>query len=267
MANHKYRNKKWLEEKYLIEQLSQSKISKLCKVSHSTIQYWLNKNNIRLRSIGEIAHLRLANHCNLSQEAIEWIDGELLGDGCLTTTAKNKKSESKYCSVLFRYSSKHKEYIDYISNTLNSFGIKQSGNIIKMVDKKTNSIHYKYNSKSYVELIPIYKKWYLSGKKKVPKDIELTPIVLKQWYIGDGSIIQRKKRNIMPYIILCTMGFLAENVIELAKQLTKLGFKASRFSDNTIYISAYSVKDFLEYIGLCPVDCYQYKWLLKEGVL
>ena len=33
--------------------------------------------------ISKTIHLQRANHCFLSKEAKEWIDGELLGDGCL----------------------------------------------------------------------------------------------------------------------------------------------------------------------------------------
>jgi len=57
--------------------------------------------------ISKTIHLQRANHCFLSKEAKEWIDGELLGDGCL-------QSQRRY-SANFHYSSKYPEYIQYIS--------------------------------------------------------------------------------------------------------------------------------------------------------
>ncbi|GAJ16965.1 unnamed protein product, partial [marine sediment metagenome] len=41
------------------------------------------------------------------------------------------------------------------------------------------------------------------------------------------------------------------------------GFQCTRESDNKIHISTKSTKDFLNYIGPCPVKCYEYKWKVK----
>jgi len=112
-----YQNKEWLEKKYLEEKLSQKTIGKLCGRSQSNIRKWLHKLCIPSRSNSEANHLRQSNHCNLSLKSINWLNGELLGDGHL-------RSLSKY-SAKFTYSSKYKEYIQYISKTLKSFGITQ----------------------------------------------------------------------------------------------------------------------------------------------
>lgn len=193
---------------------------------------------------------RKTNHCKLNQKAIEFIDGELLGDGCLYLC--------RY-SAGFVYSLKYEEHTNYISNILNSFGIKQSGKIRKYKDKRYNNITYNYNSKSYAELLPLRQKWYPNSKKIIPKDIKLTSLTCKQWYIDDGSLIIVKNKN--PYIRFSTCGFPISDVKWLVKQLNKLGFKATRRpSDNTIRISTISTQNFLDYIGHCPVKCYQYKW-------
>ena len=86
------------------------------------------------RNMSEAFHSARGNHCKLSQEAIEWISGELLGDGCL-------QSQSKY-SALFSYTSKYWEYINYVADTLKSFGIEQIGKI------------YKYRTNGNVTLFP-----------------------------------------------------------------------------------------------------------------
>lgn len=254
----KYQNKEWLHNKYWDEELSQEQIGRLCETTRDTIRYWIKKFNISQRSLNESVHLARVNHCKLSLKATEWINGELLGDGSLTTTSKEDNLPSENLSALFRYSSKHKEYINYISSTLKSFGIKQSGRIIKQYNRKQENYCYKYNSHSYKELMFIYRKWYPKGKKVIPKDLELNSLTLRQHYIGDGSLIHQNKNK---RIILCTCGFSIFNVNRLVKQLNNLGFKAMRQpSLNTIHISTYSVKNFLNYIGECPVNCYQYKW-------
>jgi len=164
-----------------------------------------------------------------------------------------------FYSADIQYSSKYLEYINYVSYTLNSFGIKQAGKITKYHYKNTDSYDYKYASCAYIELLPIYKKWYPNCKKIFPKGIKLTPITLRQHYIGDGSL--RNEKRVKPSIMLYTCGFLISDVERLIKQLIKLGFKTTRRpSKNIISISSHSTKDFLNYIGRCPVECYQYKW-------
>jgi len=244
-----YKNKEWLEKKYIKEELSSHQIAKLCGIS-GTI-YWLHKLNIPIRSGSESTHLRRANHCNLSQEAIEWLNGELLGDGCLL-------SQSIY-SAEFKYGSKYLEYAQYVSDTLKFFGVKQSGKIRKCCNKKLGNYSYHYQSCSYVELLSIRKKWYPEGKKIVPKDIKLTSLTCRQWVIGDGSLMKSKAGS--PYIKLATCGFIISDVKWLIKQLKNLNFKVTRWpSCNTISISIYSTKDFLDYIGKSPVECYSYKF-------
>lgn len=250
-----YKDKNWLYNKYSDNKLSIHQIEKLCNCDYKTIWYWLQKFNILRRSIGEGLHLRQNNHCNLSNEARQWIDGELLGDACL-------HSYSKY-SALFTYGSKYLEYTQYISDTLNSFGIKQAGKINKIYHKEIGHFGerytYNYASCAYEELLSIRKRWYLNKKKIIPKDLKLCPILLRQEFIGDGYLCHRKNRR--PRIQLSTDGFSILDVEWLVEQLNKLGFKSTRrSSNNTIGISAYSTKDFLNYIGKCPVKCYQYKF-------
>jgi len=192
--------------------------------------------------------MKKANHCQLSQEAKEWIDGELLGDGSVL-------SYTSY-SAEINYTSKYFEYIKYVSDTLLSFGIAQAGKIYKRYYKQSNIPNYQYKSCRYVELLPIRNKWYSNGKKIVPRDIKLTPLTCRQWYIGDGYLTKD-----YPAIYLCTYGFSVADVEWLVKQLRDLELKTTREpGNNAVYISAHSTQDFLAYIGKCPVECYQYKW-------
>ena len=98
-----YEDKEWLREKYLGEKLNIYQIANLCKVDKNRIWRKLIKFNIPRRSYSEAHHLRRKNNCVLSSEAIEWINGEMLGDGNL-----NSRS---ICSARFSYGSKYLEYI------------------------------------------------------------------------------------------------------------------------------------------------------------
>ena len=246
-----YKDRDWLYVNYRIKKLSPRQIGEIIEVNHNTIWLWLYKFNFSIRSNAEARHLTKGNHCQLSQEAKEWLDGELLGDGGIY-------SQSSY-SARIGYGSKYLEYIEYVSDILTSFGIKQAGKISKKYHKDMNCYTYKYTSLDYEEFLPIRKRWYPEGKKIVPRDIELTPLTCRQWYIGDGCLEHQKKGR--SYITLSTNAFPVADVGWLTNELIKLGFKTKKqLSNNTIHVSTHSTKDFLDYIGKCPIDCYQYKW-------
>jgi len=252
-ANKTYANKNWLQNKYVNQKLSSYQISKLCNLSPRNIYQWLLKFNIPMRSMNEARHLGQQNHCNLTDKARQFIDGELLGDGCL-------QSNNSY-SAYFEYGSKYIEYANFIADILKSYRIELNGKGIyyrKQIRNGKECEMFVLNSRCYPELLPIKKRWYPKGKKIVPRDIKLTPLVCRQWYIGDGCLIRPK--NSKPSINLATYSFPINDVLFLIKKLKRIGIKATRFGNNVIHISVYSVKDFLNYIGKCPVECYQYKW-------
>jgi len=241
-------NRDWLYNKYWNEKLTMEEIGKLCNCSKQCIWRRLKRFNIQVRSSPEAR----INHCNLSEEAINWINGELLGDGNLNS--------QNHPSTRFGYASKYREYAQYVLDTLKSFGIK-GGKIREqhITDRNMDCYVYKYNSLSYIELSSIRKRWYPEGKKIVPKDLKLTPLTCRQWYIGDGSLYHNEDQR--PDLYLATCGFLVKDVEWLMEQLIKLGFKATRRpSNNTIHVSTHSTKQFLDYIGNSPVKCYQYKF-------
>ena len=247
-----YRDKEWLAKKYIDEQLSIPQISDLCKSGLRTIHKYLVRYNIPRRSPAESVHLKKGNHCKLNKNDINWIQGELLGDGYLS-------SRCNY-SACVGYSSKYSEYIDYISNKLKGFGVKQSGKILKRVGG-FKSFVYKYTSLNYEELYSLYKSWYPEGKKIVPRNIELSPVTIRQWFIGDGCLLKAKS---YPQIVFCTESFPTCDVEFLISKLGEIGIESTRWlSSNRLHINSRSLADFFSYIGSCPVECYKYKWRTK----
>ncbi|GAI49993.1 unnamed protein product, partial [marine sediment metagenome] len=127
------------------------------------------------------------NHVSLSEEALEFLNGELLGDGHL----------QEYSFVAkYSHTSKHRQYLEWLRDKLLLFGINPSGEILgysynTFKDKRYKDTIYtsfRYYSKSYLELKELKKIWYPSPEsvKRVPLDIELAPTTLRQWYMGDG---------------------------------------------------------------------------------
>ena len=139
-------SKETLKELYCDKEFSTPQIAESLNVGKSTVCFLLKKYNISPRSRGDGIFLRLKNNCKLDDKAKEFINGELLGDACLES--RNNRS------ARFQYGSKYEEYIRYLSDTLSSFGIKQSGNI--RYRQNRSFISFSYSSKSYVELFDIY---------------------------------------------------------------------------------------------------------------
>lgn len=88
--------------------------------------------------------------------------------------------------------------------------------------------------------------------------MELSPTICRHWYIGDGSISNKKSL----VLTLFTNCFTPEEVDFLVRKLSK--FKARRNialkGQYTIRILGRYVFKFIDYISSCPVDSYAYKW-------
>jgi len=196
------------------------------------------------------------NYIDLSTEAMEFLNGELLGDGCLN----GLKYNNKITSARFTYGSKYKKYIYWLRNELDDIGIIQSGKIGEYIGQCNNK-KFLYSSKSYVELSEVYKKWYPNGKKIVPKDIKLTPTTVRQWFIGDGSYNLSRFR-----LEFATCAFTKDDINILIDRFSNLDLKCYE-NNNRVFINAESYLDFFDYIGGCPeeiIDIYGYKWPTKD---
>ena len=100
----------------------------------------------------------------------------------------------------------------------------------------------------------------------MPKDLNLSPLTCLHWYIGDGYVSRDR-------IGFCTNGFQKEEVEFLSNSLYELGFRNSMVKKSPnkdgnptfeIGMSVYNTKEFLDYIGECPVSSYLYKWDISE---
>lgn len=231
---------------YIDRQESIERIAQKTGNSYSVIRRRLHYYGIPIRDRGTPA-----NKLHLCAEAQEFVIGELLGDGYLQPLRK---------SANYQHGTKHRTYLVWLASQLASWGIRQSGSIRRQ--DTPWGIIYKYESHYYRELLPLHDLFYPNGKKVVPHSIRLTPLTVRQWYIGDGCLVRDKRRtNARPYIILATCAFDEKSIQILLAELARLGIKAThQKANNVVAISTYSTKDFLDYIGPCPIECYAYKW-------
>lgn len=242
-----YRDKDWLLQQYWEKGRSTCDIAGDFGCNPATIYYWLQKHGILIRRL-------LENHVVLSPLALEFLEGELLGDGSLMFSSHCK-------SARFSYSSKHYDYLVWLSKELQRAGIQQSGTLYHH-QHKAGYTWWQYQSRHYRELAALKNRWYPDGKKAVPEDIKLTPLVVRQWYLGDGSLCCSRRQR--AWIEFCTDGFSPAGVKLLADKMAALGFNVTfQAKKNRVRLSARSVYDFFDYIGPCPPEIkhvYGYKW-------
>jgi hypothetical protein len=169
--------------------ISNRTIAEELGVSGAFIFNRLKEYNIPIKPKGKAKATK--NHCVLDDFIKDFIYEELLGGGTLT-------SNSKY-SALYQHGSKYREYIEWLEKVFNQYGIQKIGRIYSGV-RYTGSIVYSMCTKTYPELKYIYDMFYPDKVKIVPRNIQLTPTIVRQWYIGDGCL---KKNRIQSLYNIC----------------------------------------------------------------
>ena len=258
----KYKNKKWLEEQYYTSEMSQQQIADKCGVGQDVIHKTMKGFGMKARSISLGRHIRMGNNFHVTREAIDFLDGCLLGDGHISATSIYAASYS--------HADKHKRYIEWMVDKFSEYDI-YTGSIKKRIDNnlrfKKPAISYSYSSLSYPELLELQKKWYISRIKHIPKDLKLPNNTCLMWFIGDGSLVHRPSGSI--HIRLHTCGFEYSEVMALIEEVASIGIIGTYIqSSNSIYLSHDNAMKFLDYIGPCPKEiwnCYGYKWDLTRS--
>ena len=188
----------------------------------------------------------------------EYIDGFLLGDGCLSIDKRFKRNIARAtCSV------EHKEFCEYLMNPFEDYHIS-----VNKYESKNMKQGYVFSGRTqyHIDFFEQCLRWYKykDGKryKSVPTDVSITPISVMMWYLGDGSVTQPNEgKRIM--VRFSTDGFLKEEVEFLSERMRSIGIKAHRDNDNRIQIDARGIPAFFDFIGrTSPVKCYDYKFNL-----
>ncbi len=246
-----YKDKCWLRHQYIVLGKTFREIGKECNVDLTTLSKWAKRLGIQSRDWNE----EKANHVELNKEAREFISGELLGDGCIAMNGER--------SAFISYASQYRSYLEWLEKQLKDFGIRTQ--YIKQESSNWGS-YFHYVSLSYRELVALRNEWYPQGRKRVPTTLKLTPLMCRQWYIGDGTLGHHP--GTATNIRFFTNAFPNPDIIFLAEQLRSLGFKITMpRSEPTISIGKQSVSDFLDWIGPCPPEIlpiYGYKWDLNH---
>lgn len=223
--------------------------------------------------LGRIYAILSRYECELlldDSQFVQMVDGSLLGDACIC----------KGNSLAFSFCTADREYLEYLSGYFGS-KLKSEAKIhycppvdsVVVTKYGEQTIHgsgsYFLAYSRFAIFNNFYQRWYDDGIKHIPRDLELSPLLCRCWYIDDGTI--RSSGSIQ--IALHTDGFMGEDVNWLSQQLnskleidSKVRPAGKRKDGNIRYVIRLFGRDiivFLDYIGECPVSSYEYKWNLR----
>jgi len=200
----------------------------------------------------------------------DFIDGCLLGDGCV------QNSRFSYGSTSRGHAEALLEEIRRITGIERQISTKKPRtSFIKGRKIKTNDVH-SLCWKNKMLWASTRERWYPDGFKRVPDDVSMSSVACLFWYLGDGCLSSGPSRRSVT-IILCTDGFLEEDVVKLSKMLSETvsisaravpvsgerGIRRDGGRRHQVHITGPDVLKFLEYIGPCPVNDYKHKWDIK----
>jgi len=254
-----------LTENSLINEYIQNKkgvleLSKNFRVDRGTIKRYLNKYNIPQRSSKE---QNLINNppktFEVNNEARSFIDGLLLGDASIPQRKDGitPRSLTQAC--------KNKEYLEYIKKRLENYGVLCSPILSRWVkDERCKNKGYPQSflqTRRYKTFEIFRERFYPSEIKIVPSDLIITKDLLLQLYLCDG--------NFYRHITLCLNAFNLEDISFLKslieRELGIILILRKQKNQFMIAIKKSDTKKFLDYIGPCPVKCYEYKWKDNES--
>lgn len=110
-----YRNKDWLYQKYMKEELSTMEIGKLIGCPHATINYWLRKFKISVRGKSEALKLLYKKGTKVSpmrgkygRESFTWKGGRPKKNGYVLIYSPNHPHKNKHGSKVGGYVFEHR---------------------------------------------------------------------------------------------------------------------------------------------------------------
>ena len=190
-------------------------------------------------------------------------DGLLLGDGCL------HKANSSV--IYYEQGSSFREFVYHVRERLSLLGFIFYPNIREQYQENrggcvgyhiSTRTHNSFDEERKQFFVEQRKRWYPEGKKIVPKDIILSPLVCLYWYLGDGGL--HYCHNKYKGIRLCTNGFTPYDREHIRDLLSQLGFRSYVEKKGVVGLSPIPSREFLKYIGKNPVMCYDYKWCIDN---
>ena len=157
---------------------------------------------------------------SLTQLQKSVILGSVLGDGHIRIMPGRKDA-----FLEINHSIRAKEYVDWKYSVLKNI-CRSAPKARKNGEGKTA---YRFFTKQREEISKVLKKFYKNGKKVIPRDLKLDPVILAVWFMDDGS----KSRKADVYLNAQQFSYLDQK--RLLHLLRQMGLKARLNRDKKYY--------------------------------
>jgi len=224
------------------------------------------------QEIGKHWYGSKCDYPEISKEQKEVIAGILMGDGTVSAFGENSNPKLS-CGMI------NKEYLEYLNEEVfpilgNKVFLKRSGEE-QATWHRESGFRPGADASKYQDIFAWYTRnhpgldefadWYSSGEKVFPNDLEMTPLVMKHWFVGDGHF--ETNEYSIGRVSISTSNEL-NNKSKIGRYFTSIGFddfywKTSERQDGTksgsINFSTELTEDIFDYMGE-PLPGFEYKW-------
>ncbi len=148
------------------------------------------------------------------------LDGLILSDMSVDKPIKHKSDGLAKCSRLM-LQMKHPDVPLFLHNLFALVGVKSNVVRVEQTHKHTGKTYIKFSFRTlkYVEFLELRKRWYIGSRKFVPDDLDLCPISVYFWMLGDGYKDPWPTHKL---IKLSTDGFSKHSTLKLKRKLDTL---------------------------------------------
>jgi hypothetical protein len=199
----------WFELLFYVQRAGRHKCRKRIKVT-SNHHIFVGPNETI-----PVSHLKEGDTCFgysivPNESVFHLIESSLLGDGSITRNGKSS------CRFVVGHKKEHEDYCNHIEKWLGVCGAKT-----RQIVSGYGSQILQVSSKSYKNLIRVRQKWYVNGKKQLPKDLGwIDDFSVAIWLMDDGQRSHSSKQK--DRIIFSTHGFNREDVARLGERLNQM---------------------------------------------
>lgn len=207
---------------------------------------------------------------DLSQRQIEVLTGLIMGDG--SVNRRENRTPRVECEMIT------KEYLQYLDKDVFPFlgrGVKlrktaeesaaecRDSGFSEGAKAENYSDVYRWYTRSNLNF-NVFSNWYNSGKKTFPKNLKLTPTILKHWYCCDGCYANKNSKDYITFAISNER----ENRGKIESMFEEISFPIDYWNERKredgswkcdISFNKRKSNDMLVWMGK-PLPGFEYKW-------
>lgn len=193
------------------------------------------------------SHWSMSSTCSypeISSKLMDIVKGCLMGDGCV-----HKRDGYLVLEM------SNKDYLYYLDDQFGYIGrgVRETRSSDYQKDRRgfeNPKALYEWSTRPHPTIKQLRSRWY--RKEKVwPDDINLSPTILKHWYVGDGTFDSKGRIRIS--------SIKESDLDKVSKYFVSSGLPEPKRSSHQFYWSVSNTELLFDYIGE-PLPGFEYKW-------